>query len=322
MPLSQKSHPPIGKLFDVGGHRLHIYGTGVGSPSVVFESGGASWSLDWYLVQTEVAKFTSAYSYDRAGFGWSEAGPKPRTSEQIVTELHTLLTKAGVKKPYILVGHSFGGHTARLFVKRYPDEVAGIILLDARNETINSKMPPAWKNMEKAGRGMYQFMLLASRTGALDLLGKIMGEKAAPRIAMKLPVEIRTTYLEVGFQPNYFRSNLDELAAIAESDKQLSVAGTLGDIPLTVIRHGIPDLFASLPREQAKQAELVWQELQADLTKLSSNGRLLVADKSGHGIQIDQPGLVVDVLRQMVEIVHNVFPFVTPLVGGADRTNP
>ena len=151
---------------------------------------------------------------------------------------HTLLTKAEIKKPHILVGASFGGHTVRLFAKKYPEEVAGIILLDARHEAINSKMPPAWKKLEASGKGMYQFMLLASRLGALNLLGKLMGEKAAPPIVMKLPPEIRTTYLELGFQPKYFQSNLDELAASGESDKQLSVTGSLGNIPLTVIRHG------------------------------------------------------------------------------------
>ncbi|MBK7452375.1 MAG: alpha/beta hydrolase [Anaerolineales bacterium] len=300
------SHPPIGKLVNVGSHQLHIYSTGEGSPSVVFESGGASWSLDWTLVQSEVAKFTNACSYDRAGFGWSESGSTPRTSEQIVTELHTLLTRAEINKPYILVGASFGGHTARLFAKKYPEEVAGVILLDARHEAIDSKMPPAWKKLEAAGKGMYQFMLLASRVGALNLLGKLMGEKAAPPIVMKLPPEIRTTYLEVGFQPKYFQSNLDELAVIGESDRQLSLTGSLGNIPLTVIRHGIPDLFASMPVEQAKQAERAWQELQAELTQLSSNSQMIVAEKSGHGIQIDQPSLVVDAIRQMVETVRGV----------------
>ena len=105
-----------------------------------------------------------------------------------------------------------------------------------------------------------------------------------------------------------FRSNLDELAASVESDKQLSTTGSLGNIPLTVIRHGIPDLFASMPDEQAKHSEKVWQELQADLAKLSSNSRMLVAEKSGHGIQIDQPSLVVDTIKQMVETVRRDSP--------------
>jgi pimeloyl-ACP methyl ester carboxylesterase len=295
---------PIGKLIDVGGHKLHIYATGEGSPAVVFESGGGSWSLDWHLVQTEVAKFTRACSYDRAGFGWSESGPKPRSSLQIATELHTLLEGAGVEKPCILVGASFGGHTVRLFAKNYPDEVAGIILLDARHEAIEKKMPPAWKKMESAGKGMNQVMLLASKAGALNLLGRMMGEKAAPPTVSKLPAELRTMYLSVGYQPKYFQSNLDELAAITESDRQVSASGSLGSLPLIVVRHGIPDLFARMPADQAIQAEQVWQELQADLARLSSNSRLLVAEKSGHAIQIDQPELVVAAVRQIAETVR------------------
>jgi len=115
-------------------------------------------------------------------------------------------------------------------------------------------------------------------------------------------------YLAVGFQPKYFESNLDELAAGAESDQQLSATGSLGNLPLTVIRHGIPDLFARMPPEQAKRAEQVWQELQAELVKLSSSGRMLVAEKSGHGIQIDQPGLVVDAIRQIIEATRSASP--------------
>jgi pimeloyl-ACP methyl ester carboxylesterase len=299
--MGPNPRPPIGKLIDIGNRRLHILPTGEGSPTVVLESGGASWSLDWTLVQTEAAKFTAVCSYDRAGFGWSDPGPKPRSSRQITAELHALLTGAEIRKPYILVGHSFGGHTARLFAKTYPDEVAGVILLDARHEDFSSKMPPAWKNIERAGKGMYQVMLVASRIGALNLLGKLTGERSAPPFVMKLPPEVRPTYLEVGFQPKYFRANLDELAASPESDKQLSVTGSLGRVPLTVIRHGIPEMFASMPAEQAEQAEAIWQELQADLAARSSNSRLLVAEKSGHGIPVDQPNVVVDAIRRMVE---------------------
>jgi pimeloyl-ACP methyl ester carboxylesterase len=302
--MSPIAPSPIGNLVDVGGHRLHIYATGEGSPPVIFESGGGSWSLDWHLVQTEVAKFTRACSYDRAGFGWSESGPKPRTSLQIATELHTLLESTGVEKPYILVGASFGGHPVRLFAKNYPDEVAGIILLDARHEAIDSKMPPAWKKMGSTGKGMNQMMLLASKAGMLNLLGRMMGEKAAPPNVSKLPAELRPLYLSVGFQTKYFQSNLDELEAIAESDRQVSASGSLGTIPLTIVRHGIPDLFSRMPADQAIKAEQVWQELQTDLTRQSSNSQLLVADKSGHGIQNDQPELVVAVIRQIAENVR------------------
>lgn len=149
---------------------------------------------------------------------------------------------------------------------------------------------------------------MASRLGVMDILGKLVGEKAAPAITRQLPADIRSAYLVVGFQPKYFESNLDELAAVVESDNQLSAAGPLGTLPLTVIRHGTPDLFARMPAEQAKQAERVWQELQVELSRLSSNSQLLVAQNSGHGIQIDQPDMVVDAIRQMVGAVRDTSP--------------
>jgi pimeloyl-ACP methyl ester carboxylesterase len=299
--MKPNPYPPIGKLIDIGTHRLHIHSTGNGGPTVILESGGLGWSLDWYLVQTEVAKFTSVCSYDRAGFGWSDPGPNPRTSGQIVAELHALLETAGISKPYILVGASFGGHTARLFAKTYPDEVAGIVLVDARHESIDAKMPPAWKKLEAAGKGMCQFMLLASRMGLLNLLGKLGGERAAPPILSKLPPEMQQRYLEVGFQPKYFQTNLDELAAVAESDRQLSATGLLGSLPLTVIRHGLPEMFAGMPANHAQQAEQVWQEQQAELAKLSSNSRMLVSEQSGHRIPVDHPEIVIKAILDMVK---------------------
>jgi pimeloyl-ACP methyl ester carboxylesterase len=303
--MSANTYVPIGKLVDVDGHLLHIYPTGEGGPTVVFEGGGGHWSLDWYLVQTEVAKFTCACSYDRAGFGWSDPGVKPRTSGQMVKELHALLGHAAVPKPYVLVGASFGGHAVRLYARNYAEEVGGIVLLDARHESLDAKMPPAWKKLENAGKGTYRFLLLASRLRLLNTLVKLMGKKAAlPPMATKLPPEMVPMYLEVGYPPKYWETCLDELAAVAESDQQVIAAGSLGNMPLVVIRHAIPDLFASLPAEQAQQAEQVWQGLQVELAQQSSNSRLLVAEKSGHGIHIEQPELVVDMIRQMVEVVR------------------
>jgi pimeloyl-ACP methyl ester carboxylesterase len=167
--MKPNPHNPVGKLIDIGSHRLHIHATGEGSPAVVLETGGLSWCLDWHLVQKEADKFSRICSYDRAGFGWSDPGPLPRSSAQIVRELQALLTQSGIQQPYILVGASFGGHTARLYADTYPDEVAGIILVDARHKDINAKMPVAWIKMETAGLAMQRMMLLASHTGTLKL---------------------------------------------------------------------------------------------------------------------------------------------------------
>jgi pimeloyl-ACP methyl ester carboxylesterase len=307
--MNSKIPPAMGKLVDVGDHRLHIYTKGQGSPSVVFEAGGLGWSLDWVPVLTEVEKFTQACAYDRAGFGWSEPGPRPRTAAQMVGELHTLLHRAIIQPPFLLVGASFGGAIVRLYAHQYPGEVAGIVLIDARHPDLDAKMPPTWHKLQKSGQGMCQFMLLASRLRLLNVLGKLAGEKAYPPVLGKLPEAMRPVYLAVGYQPKYFQANLDELAAVAESDRQLKTVHSLGSLPLTVIRHGIPSLFKGMPSAQAEQAEQAWQDLQVELSQSSTDSRLFVAEGSGHNITVDQPELVVEAIRQMVGMIRQVSPF-------------
>jgi len=122
---------------DVGGHSLNLLIGGQGSPAVVFEGGFGAGIASWSTVQKEVAAFARTVSYDRAGLGQSESGPKPRSAKQIATELHTALEKAGVKPPYVLVGHSFGGIYVRVFAEMYPKEVVGMVLLDPSLESFN-----------------------------------------------------------------------------------------------------------------------------------------------------------------------------------------
>ncbi len=122
-------HPP-GKLIDVGGYRLHLYCTGEGGPTVVLEFGLDGSYLDWYKVQPQVARFTRVCSYDRAGYGWSDPSPRPRIPSVMSEELHTLLANAGEKPPYILVGHSLGSFDVLMYAHRYPQEVAGVVLVD------------------------------------------------------------------------------------------------------------------------------------------------------------------------------------------------
>ena len=122
---------------NVGGHSLNLLIGGQGSPAVVFEGGFGAGIASWSTVQKEVAAFARTVSYDRAGLGQSELGPKPRSAKQIATELHTALEKAGVKPPYVLVGHSFGGIYVRVFAEMYPKEVVGMVLLDPSQESFN-----------------------------------------------------------------------------------------------------------------------------------------------------------------------------------------
>ena len=132
--LAERAYPPPGEMVDVGGYSLHINCVGQGNPTVVLDSRLGDFSAQWVRVQRQVSDTTRVCAYDRAGMGWSEMGPDPRDARQITSELHTLLGKAGIEGPYVLVGHSFGGMYMQTYAARYPDEVAGVALVDSSTE--------------------------------------------------------------------------------------------------------------------------------------------------------------------------------------------
>jgi pimeloyl-ACP methyl ester carboxylesterase len=134
--FAQSTPAPTGKLIELCGYRLHIDVEGKGSPAVVFIAGSQAFSFDWALVAPEIAKVTTAVTYDRPGLAWSDPGPMLRSLKQDVFELHELLQKAQVKPPYILVGHSLGGMIARLYEKAYPDQVKGLVEVDGTSEDV------------------------------------------------------------------------------------------------------------------------------------------------------------------------------------------
>src|SRR5262249_28852565 len=137
----KRDYPPPGQLLDVGGYRLHLYCVGQGSPTVIFEAAADMMSVDWSWIQPEIAKKTRACAYDRAGMGWSDPGPEPRDANQVSTELHTLLTHAGIAGPYVLVGHSAGGLYVRVYAAHYPEEVVGMVLVDPGHPDMPTRIP-------------------------------------------------------------------------------------------------------------------------------------------------------------------------------------
>jgi pimeloyl-ACP methyl ester carboxylesterase len=153
------------RLVDAGGFRLNLYCIGSGSPAVVFDSGWGDWAPAWSKVQPEIAKFTRACSYDRAGAGFSEAGPMPRTSVRIATELHTALHGAGIARPYILVGAAFGGDNVRTFADLYMDEVAGLALVDADSTDVE---PESMREEEHRGHAGIPSDLRACRNAIAE----------------------------------------------------------------------------------------------------------------------------------------------------------
>ena len=147
-------------------------------------------------------------------------------------------------------------------------------------------------------------MRQVSKIGLIRLFGRALGEKMAPPILAKLPVELRPVYLAVGYKAGFFQANLDEYQAISESDRQVEVADLPEGLPLAVIRHGRKGMFSSLPAAEADQAEAAWEELQSRLAELSANSRLIVAERSGHNIALDEPEIIVGVIREMVESIR------------------
>ncbi len=144
----RRFNPMPGRLFDVGGYKMHIDCTGEGSPTVILESGLGDTYVSWRKVQPQIAKFVRVCAYDRAGIGYSDFSPQPRTSKVIAAELHALLHAAGIAPPYVLVGHSMGGYNVRLYASLYRNEVAGMVLVDASHPDQENRFPAELKNME------------------------------------------------------------------------------------------------------------------------------------------------------------------------------
>jgi pimeloyl-ACP methyl ester carboxylesterase len=303
--------PPPGQMVDVGGHRLHICCTGVGAPTVVMDSGFPGSSLSWTFVQPEVAKFTCACSYDRAGLGWSDAGPMPRTIRQIVEELHVLLLNARVDGPYVLVGHSFGTFTVRLYASNYPAEAAGIVLVDPIHSSDWLQMTEAGKRKLTGGVMLSRYGALLARLGIARLISVLVG-LGAPGLARssvslmtggalaeaermiapvsKLPSELRPIIAAFWTQPKFFDAIVSQAESLPRSAAQVAATGAYGDIPLVVL--SASGLCPSRVREHEA------------LANLSSQGKHIVASKSGHWIQLDEPDLVVESIREVVESVH------------------
>ena len=292
--IDERKYPPPGRLVDVGGYRLHLYCVGEGAPTVVLDAGLGGGVLDWSTVQPEVSKFARVCAYDRAGMAWSDSGVRPRTSRQVVTELHALLGNAGVRAPYVLVGHSIAGIHVQLYAGQYPDEVAGLVLVDSSHEEQLTR-----KGMTQIPSFYPPLIKAVSPFGVVRLMDLV----GAP--SPNIPPEVKAGRAAIYSHTRNMYSYADEISAIPVSMGQLRAAPMrLGDKPLIVLSHGMKEANPAGSTEGADQAEQAWAELQADLARRSSGGKQIIAEKSGHYIQFDQPDLVIDAIRQVVEAIR------------------
>lgn len=253
------------------------------------DAGLGGGTLDWSAVQPEVAKFARVCTYDRAGMGWSERSSAPRSARQIVTELHALLDNAGVQAPFILVGHSLGGVNMQLYASRYPDEAAGLVLIDSSHED----------QLSRKEFRIPVFVPLLTKVLSPFGVGRLINNATPPN--PNLPPGIDAARNAIYSHTGNMYTIADETSAIADSLEQLRAAPVnLGDKPLIVISRGKKEGSAASPEETGR-TEQAWREFQTDLARRSSTGKQIIAEQSGHYIQFDQPALVVDALRQVVE---------------------
>ena len=296
-------YPPPGQLVEAGRgelgapYRLHLYCTGQGNPAVILAAASGAWSLDWSLVQPQVARFTRVCSYDRAGYGWSDSSPRPRTSQHIAEELFQVLQNAAVEGPYLLVGHSFGGHTVRLLAHEHSAQVSGMVLVDARPEDIGERMPELREMLDRS-ISTYELLGPLARLGLFQL----SAFENPPQYVDGFPPKIQEQYRAIDYQEKFFDALAGEGAAMPESDAQVRTAGSFGDLPLVVITHDVPDWFPpGMEQGERDRAEPLCQEQQGIFSeKLSSNGKLVVAQNTGHAIPETNPQVVVEAIRQMM----------------------
>jgi pimeloyl-ACP methyl ester carboxylesterase len=299
----------------VGSHRLHIRCEGQGVPAVIFDAALGGSSLSWTLVQPAVAALTRACSYDRAGFGWSEAGPLPRTAGRIADELHVLLGAAQVRGPYVLVGHSYGGLVMRLYAARHRDEIAGLVLIEPA-------IPERWAHPDREqqaliarGVRLCRYGTTAARHGLARLVSGLvrLGALGAARMLVgvvsrgglrredegilapiwKLPPDVRAVLREMWTQPKFFEALGSQIETVCESAAEVmrTQPTGFGDVPLVVL-------------SSANSGE---ERLKADaaLARRSTRGRHIVAADSGHWIPLDASQVVIEAITATVEESRN-----------------
>jgi pimeloyl-ACP methyl ester carboxylesterase len=304
-----------GRLVEVDGRHLNLYCTGSGAPTVVFDSGWGDWAPIWALVQPRVAAWTRACSYDRAGAGFSDAGPMPRTSVRIADELHTALRAAGIEGPYILVASSFGADNMRTFASRHAPEVAGMVFLEADTDDLE----PA--DMQDDGhRGEAGFLPRVRACRDAIAQGTALPPRR-PETPERTCAELFfRSWPETAWSPELndsvlhlaktkvamydaFISEMEQMPSDEAYLKEHRVS--LGARPVRVLstgNHGVGSVATPRPTSlEHLRYEYEVTLAQSRLLELSSNARQVFTKNSSEYIQFDEPDTVVSAIREVFE---------------------
>jgi pimeloyl-ACP methyl ester carboxylesterase len=284
----KRSYPPPGQLIDVGGYRLHLYCVGEGSPTVILDAAFPAQVSNWVWVQSALSPHTQVCAYDRAGHGWSDPGPEPRDAMQHARELHALLTNANVPGPYILVGHSLGGLYVRMFADLYPNEIAGMVLIEGSH-------PDAWKRLGLTeGVGVDSNMLAVAPSLARFGIFRLR-LFPVPLADADLPPQQRDEEQAYFDSAKYFDTLLAVNTVFPLALEQVRQTYDLGSRPLIIVIGGASDNVAGLARE-----------LQDDLAQLSSNSATRVVDGATHSSLVDQRDHALQTSATILEVLEAV----------------
>jgi pimeloyl-ACP methyl ester carboxylesterase len=279
--------PMPGQLIDVGEHSLHLNCSGSGSPTVILEPGAGGMSSDFAWITPAVARDTRVCVYDRAGRGWSEPADSPQDGAQIATDLHTLLQRGHVPGPYVLAGHSFGGLYVLTFAARYPDEVAGMVLVDS-TEPGSAETPGTSPGDEGSYDIMWRVSALLSSSARLGV-GRLLGQLTYG----SLPPRARDEAIASAATPNNVQSTIDEYMQGSASADQAASLGDFGDKPLVVLTAG-----------SGSDAE--WKAAQDDLASLSTNSAHRVVDDASHGEMLLDEDAAAATTQAILDVVSSV----------------
>lgn len=309
----RKRYRVPGRIVDIGGCRLHIHSQGSGSPAVILESGIASSSLAWALVQPELARITCVCSYDRAGLGWSDPCRVPRSLKQMTLELNTLLSRAGVEPPLILVGHSFGSLIVRAYAHHYPEKVAGLVFVDPVGIASWANCSAQNKQRLTRGVGLSKRGALLARLGvvraALDIFAS--GGRLFPKLiarasagkgrrtlenligeVRKLPPETWPLIRSNWSSSKCFDSMAQHLECLPSSAREAMNMPLPAHLPLVIL-----SAASATKEELAERDSWVAQ---------SSAGRNIRVPGTGHWLHLERPELVIEAVQNMIESLQNV----------------
>ncbi len=293
----RNAYPPPGRLVDVGGYRLHAQVSGEGTPTVILEAGLASTSVDWSRVADALAEETRVFRYDRAGLGWSDAATTPTTPDTMIRDIDAVLDALGIEGPYVFVGHSMGGHLARLFQARHPEQVHGMVLVDAAHEHLSEALPLESQQRRNRMKHMARVLGVVSHLGMARVGLRIFGER------LDLPIsslDARDQAVQKSFYatPKFMIATANELDILNEMGRQVDATrGEAWAFPLAIVTPGLRETVPD------------WSEYQRDLATLSTDSAYLVAEESGHYVQLDRPDLVVEAVTNIVKKIREANAF-------------